>query len=159
MGCHTWFYRKIERTQEEAKQSCLIKLKRERNLCWKIYKNPTSYLGIDWNTTKNEQLEYISKYNRKIKAVANNFYKRAVWNNQNDKEITIYIDGKGLFIEDTGFHDLFRKGGYPGDMLFSLEETINYINDAENDCSVYPTTIQKLEEFWKKYPRGLIEFG
>ena len=109
MGCHTWFYRKIERTQEEAKQSCLIKLKHERNLCWKIYKNPTSYLGIDWNTTKNEQLEYISKYNRKIKAVANNFYKRAVWNNQNDKEITIYIDGKGLFIEDTGFHDCLEK--------------------------------------------------
>ena len=159
MGCHTWHYRKLERTQEEAKQSCLAALKRGRNLCWKIYNNPTNYRGINWKTTKKEQFYHIKIYNRKIKAVCNNYYQKAIWNNQNDKGLTIYVDGKGLYIADTGFHDSFRKYGYPDNMLFSLEETLKYIDDKNNSCETYENTFKRLKEFWNKYPEGLIEFG
>ena len=159
MGCHTWFYRKIERTQEEAKQSCLQNLKRSRNLAWKIYKNPTSYYGINWETTKEEQLYYIKYLNRQIRMVSNNLCSRAVWDRQNDEDLTEYIEGKGLYIEDTGFHDVFRKYGYPDDKLFSLQETLNYINNPENACVTYDKTFERLNEFWNKYPDGMIEFG
>ena len=66
MGCHTWFYRKIERSQEEAKSNCLKGLRHSRNLAWKIYRRPTSYYGINWvgefnakvDLYKNKQLNY-----------------------------------------------------------------------------------------------------
>ncbi len=158
MGCHTWFYRKIERTQEQAKESCLKQLKYQRNLSWKIYKNP-NYRGFDWELDKKSQLEMIKVLNRKIRMVSNNYCQMAVWNNQGDEDLTVYIQGKGLFIEDTGFHDEFRKYGYPENKLFSYKETIDYIETPDNECSVYENTLERLKEFWDLYPDGMIEFG
>jgi len=159
MGCHTWFYRKIERTQEEAKQSCVKYLKNARNLAWKIHRKPNNYCGIEWNTTKEEQLNQINCLNRQIRMVSNNLCKKAVWNNQNDEDLVKYFEDKGLYIEDTGFHDVFRKYGYPDDVLFSIKETLDYIQNKENDCTVYENTIERLNEFWSKYPNGAISFG
>lgn len=136
MGCHTWFYRKIERTQEEANESCIKGLKKSRRLSWKIFKNPTGYRGINWeencDSNKENCLKSISILNRKIKAIYNGYYKKAVWNHQSDKDLTVYIKGKGLYIENTEFHDLFRRGGYPEDRLFSYEETIKYLEDNDS---------------------------
>lgn len=158
MGCHTWFYRKIERTQEEATSICLKKLKKERNLSWKIIKNP-NYLSMEWQS-KDWQLKWIKILNRQIKAVANGFYQRAVWNRQDDDNLTQYVDGKGLYIEDTGYHDVFRKYGYPEDKLFSLEETLEYINNPKNQCVLIPDySIEQLKQFWNEYPEGMICFG
>lgn len=163
MGCHTWFYRKIERTQKEANESCIKGLKKSRRLLWKIFKNPTGYRGINWeedcDSSKEKCLQSINIINRKIKAIYNKYYQKAVWNHQSDKELTIYIVNKRLFIEDTEFHDVFRKYGYPEDKLFSLEETLKYINDPEKNCTIYDNTIEKLKEFWNKYPDGMIKFG
>lgn len=135
MGCHTWFYRKIERTQEEANESCIREFKKLRNFHWKIFKNPTGYRRTDWTENygqaKEESLKFIKVLNRQIKAIYNGHYQKAVWNHQGDKEITIYVEGKGLFIEDTGYHDAFRLGGYPDDQLFSLEETLKYLEEKD----------------------------
>ena len=136
MGCHTWFYRKIERTQQEANESCIKGLKKSRRLSWKIFKNPTSYRGINWEedcgSTKESCLNSIKIINRKIKAIYNGYYQRAIWNHQQDEELTHYIDNKGLYIEDTGFYNVFRRGGYPEDRLFSYEETIKYLEDNDS---------------------------
>ena len=158
MGCHTWAYKKVERTQEEAKQSCLLKLKNSEKLNLNILKD-RNYNGIDWSEWSEENLIWHNKIiKRQIKMVENNFCKRAVWNHQNDKELTEYVDGKGFYIE-IGFHDMFRKYGYPDDRLFSLQETLNYINNPKNNCTVYDDTIERLNKFWAKYPDGFIEFG
>jgi hypothetical protein len=167
MGCHTWFYRKIERSQEEAKSNCLKGLRHSRNLAWKIYRRPTSYYGINWvgefnakvDLYKNKQLNYIKLLNRQIRMVENNLCKEAIWNHQYDKELTEYVKGKGLFIEDTKFHDEFRRHSYPEDKLFSLKETLDYINNPDNQCVTYDWTEKRLREFWYKYPEGMIEFG
>lgn len=167
MGCHTWFYRKIERTQEEAKVSCLRHLRKSRNLAWKIYRKPTSYYGINWaggfnrdlDSYRINQLNYIKVLNRKIRMVENDLCKDAIWNHQDDEELAEYVKGKGLFIEDTGFHDEFRKHLYPEDKLFSLEETLDYIANPENQCTTYDWTETRLREFWSKYHDGMIEFG
>ena len=159
MGCHTWFYRKIERTQKEAKQSCLKKLIYDEKLNINILEN-RSFNGIDWsNYTEEELIKFDTILKRKIRMVKNNLCQKTVWNNQNDKELTVYVEGKGLFIEDTGFHDVFRKYGYPDDKLFSLKESLDYINNTNNDCVIYEDTVQRLTEFWNKFKNGMIEFG
>jgi hypothetical protein len=159
MGCHTWFYRKIERTQEQAKQNCLKGLLKSEKLNLSIL-NDRNYNNIDWSEwTDDMLLEHDAVLKRQIRMVENNFCQRAVWNHQNDKNLTEYIEGKGLYIEDTGFHDVFRKYGYPENKLFSLEETLDYINNTENNCTVYENTIERLKDFWSNYPDGFIEFG
>lgn len=158
MGCHTWFYRKIERTQEEAKQSCLRGLRKSEKLNLNILAN-RNYKGLNWsNWTESELIKHDSYLKRQIRMVDNNFCKRAVWNHQDDENLTEYIDGKGFYME-TDFHDTFRKYGYPENRLFSLQETLDYINNPKNDCTIYENTIEILEEFWNKYPDGMIEFG
>lgn len=155
MGCHTWFYRKIERTQEEAKLSCLEALNKSRNLNWEIYKN-RNYKGFDWSHYKDD---YLLKRNdilcRKIRMVENNLCQRAVWNHQNDEELTVYIEGRGLYIEDTGYHDLFRIHSYPEDILFSLEDSLDFIK--KNDIKDYSS--EQLFKFWNDYPNAIIKFG
>lgn len=79
----------------------------------------------------------------------------------------------------TEYHDLFRTGKRSGDgtytdvTLDSLVETLKYLLDPENKVSFKRTVfdtkkvelkyqdeaLEKLQEFWKKYPEGLIYFG
>jgi hypothetical protein len=78
----------------------------------------------------------------------------------------------------TEYHDLFRTGErskdgtYTDVTLDSLVETLKYLLDPENKVSfkrtVFDTQLQelkyqdealeKLQEFWEKYPNGLIYF-
>lgn len=61
---------------------------------------------------------------------------------------------------DCGVHDLFRYRVYDSEIVLkSLEETLEFIADKDNNCEVFDYTIKKLEEFWEKYPNGRIEFG
>lgn len=80
---------------------------------------------------------------------------------------------------ETEYHDLFRTGKrnldgtYTSDTLSSLSETLEWISAPENHvtfrCTVFDTQLQelkyqeealeKLQEFWEKYPEGLIYFG
>ena len=132
MGCHTWFYRKIERTQEQAKQNCLKGLLKSEKLNLSIL-NDRNYNGIDWSEwTDDMLLNQDATLKRQIRMVENNFCQRAIWNYQDDENLTEYIDGKGLYIGYTGFHDVFRRGGYPEDRLFSYEETIKYLEDNDS---------------------------
>lgn len=79
----------------------------------------------------------------------------------------------------TEYHDLFRTGRRNEDgtyidvTLDSLVETLKYLLDPENKVSFKRTifdtkevelkyqdeALEKLQEFWKKYPEGLIYFG
>lgn len=55
-------------------------------------------------------------------------------------------------------HNLFRIGGYPDDVLKSLDETLEYIN--KNHISYYVGDWElKLTAFWDENPDGIIEFG
>jgi hypothetical protein len=56
-------------------------------------------------------------------------------------------------------HDLFRKYGYPETKLFSLQETLDYINDPNNECQTFEYTESGLRKFWRYYPNGMISFG
>ena len=80
---------------------------------------------------------------------------------------------------DTEYHDLFRTGKrnedstYTDDVIFSKKECFEWINKPENLVSFknchWETDeqeeinrkycIKKLNEFWDKYPNGVIYFG
>ena len=159
MGCHILFYRKLERTQEEAKQSCLVGLRDSEQLNLSILKD-RNYGDIDWSDYSDENLIHSDAVlKRQIRMVENDLCQRAVWNHQNDERPTKYIDGKGLYISDTEFYDVFRVTNFPKIKLFSLDETLSYINNIENDCATFENTIIRLITFWHKYPDGFIRFG
>lgn len=150
MDCHTRFYKKIERTQEEAKKSCITGLDHYLNYINDIVKKD--------DLAKERFQQYAKVIKRQIRVVEKGLCQRAVWNHQYDKHLTKYVDKKGLY-KVTDYYDVFRRNSCPDDKLFSLEEALNYIDDPNNKCDIFPNTIEKLKEFWEKYPDGMIRFG
>lgn len=56
-------------------------------------------------------------------------------------------------------YDLFRIGGYPKNQLLSLKETMKFLEDNKDKIRIFYGTTEKLENFWKQYPDGMICFG
>jgi hypothetical protein len=57
------------------------------------------------------------------------------------------------------YHAVFRCYNYPEDILYSLKETLTFINNPINEVKVFENTFIKLKEFWERYPTGIIKFG
>ena len=63
----------------------------------------------------------------------------------------------------TEFHDCFRtnkretNGEYCLDIIYSLEECDKWLLD--NKELIYYLNLDSIQEFWFKYPNGVIEFG
>lgn len=71
-------------------------------------------------------------------------------------------------LNDADFHDCFRTnkrnedGTYTDDVIYSKEECDKWLQD--NVTYHFPENykekgLQLLNEFWKKYPNGVIDFG
>ncbi len=160
MGCHTWLYKKSNRTIEEARE-IYIKLLEENNDFFNNIIKDKNHDGIDWldvypEFTDDNLNRVIAVNERKIRIVKKGLCNVAVFNNQ--PEVSRYIEGKGFFI-DTNEGQPFRKRGYPDDILFSFEETMDYINDPKNNCETWGYTNEGVKKFWDKYPDGMIDFG
>lgn len=170
MGCHTWCYRKIEVSYEEAKEKVLEVYKESFKTYLNWINNPLDmeYLNL-LSVYPEYTYDYIYEQNeitfRKIGIIEKGLCKEAVMHKfaQYSEEIMEYIPGKGMYVEVGGYHDLFRKYGYPEDKLFSLQESLDYINNPDNKCDIYDdgnySTVKYLNEFWSKYPDGMIDFG
>jgi len=55
------------------------------------------------------------------------------------------------------FFDVFRSNKWET-ILKSREETLEFVG-VEGNVRLGEDSLKKLEEFWKKYPDGLIELG
>jgi len=160
MGCHTWFYKKIDVSYEEAKRYVISSYEKEIELLNK------------W--TVEHGLKYKPIYERKLQLVKSDRCKVAVCNRYEHVDgVTYYVKDKGFFVSSDELpSNLFRIGNYPEDKLFSLDETLKFIED--NKDKVYFTStifdkrdvdllkqeaIIKLESFWNEYPDGMINFG
>ena len=193
MGCHTWFYRKVEDPSVDKMMSTIEdRIERELTFLEKLINDRDSIDAellecySDWTpewAVKNREFWTQLSMFLKGEAELRDSDKRKFWmhidvDNQNtelnnDKRESIlkqlystwsdelYIEGRGFFVDDTGYHDEFRKYGYPNDLLFSLEETLAYIDDPKNKCFVSDRewTEKRLKEFWEKHPDGMIQFG
>jgi hypothetical protein len=183
MGCHTWFYKKIETpSEDEIRSTVKDRCEREIQFLEKLIHRRSE---IDEDLLE-AYPEWTPDYAKEIKphweriiAFANggsidlSEFPEYFFEEDYDKEnllsqfyaawqpkLTVYIPERG-FYEEVEFHDVFRKYGYPEDLLFSLEETLTYINNPKNKCSIHDKewTLKTLYEFWKKYPDGMIQFG
>jgi hypothetical protein len=166
MGCHTWFYKKIDTPPyEEMKKFVIDTYNRSINdlTCW--IDNPTDVEYLEMFEAYPEwTIEFITTWRdtdkRRVRMIEADLCKQAVMNKfcMNGDKLTEFYNGN-LYDDVDGYHDIFRKYGYPEDRLFSLEETLEYINDPKNDCDTYDKTIELLTKFWFEYPDGMITFG
>jgi hypothetical protein len=164
MGCHTWFYKKIapQPTYNEVKENVLKHLKKnidfyDRMIIGDIdadlleaYPEWTAEYGIKYKSILERQIKFVEK-----DLCYNALYNR--YNSDITSKLTININGI-LYIE-TDYHDVFRKYNYPTDKLFSLKETLEYIEKYKDEIYIYEDTFEILEQFWLEYPDGVIKFG
>jgi len=186
MGCHTWFYRKfdvsIEQVKEDAIYICQQQILRQQ----KYIDDP--YLDIEWRHEYVEDykkryncdpfehdkkffekcLRFIEKgYFKKLDTLSRFYDFITLEDEKNGKFIkgiynycarnnSVYIKDKGSDLPNT----IFRVGNYPEDQLLSYEETINFINSHVVSFSYEKEmALDKLKQFWEKYPDGMICFG
>lgn len=160
MGCHTWTYKKIDLPLEKAKELLIETHQKIIDEYTAMPESEYAELIVNYPYMYDSKERLIELYQRRIKRIQNpNIKAETIYyhlGNFCDRNIE-YTD-KGLF-EETEYHDPFRIAGYPEDCLYSLKECLEYIKKYEekHNCTV---TVQKyLEEFWNKYPDGMINFG
>jgi len=181
MGCHTWFYKSLSNpTRETMKNFIRDKVLVELEFLDRLINNReeidsdllesypewTVEYALENTKSWNKILDFIHTGEINLTELSEFFGSTYTKENLLENlycflcnDIIEYIDGRGFFKDCDEFHDVFRKWGYPDDKLFSLEETLEYINNPENECKVYEHTEERLKEFWKKYPDGMITFG
>ncbi len=182
MGCHTWFYKKMETPSNEVMYNS-IKNVLDSNL--KYYRLHFSFIKkallfvYSWilipafkNSNRFKELHnecHIIYYGRELMLLKQN-KDNTEWLAKKYASISYaaslglisFVEGKGLYHEpesDSLPHDVFRVYDYPDIKLFSLEETLAFISNPKNECKVFEETHDELVEFWTKYPDGMICFG
>lgn len=171
MGCHTWFYKKVvpQPTYEEVKQYYLNIVDENIKLYQQMIDDTldaeTKEAYPEW--TAEMGYKYLPVFERIKRIVEKNLCQVAVCNRyRNNDNLTVYENG--VFYEYTHdlTHDVFRIGGYPNDKLFSLQETLDFIEKYKDKIYHYHFNNvtnqdwkEQLEEFWVKYPDGMIDFG
>lgn len=208
MGCHTWFHELLEPqpSYEEIKKS-VIDLYEKSRANTEAFLNGTIEKEYEfiWENYIREALQEIEVYNRQIRMIENNYCKSAVCVRYADDFMQKDEFGRGLHFDTTTnkfyvdlsgshdntspksewYHDIFRIGGYPDEVLYSFDDTLKFlevnedkiqfgyimcINPEEQDHqkriwqeqereSYKIKVIEKLKEFWSKYPDGQIHFG
>lgn len=173
MGCHTWFYDKMnpQPTYEECKQHMLESINNnieiitgkaefEDEIEKKIL---TDYLNeiVSIFGTVERTLEYfqrLSKHIQEDKAVEAVKKKYQPYGN-------LIMYHNGIFYEEKeGLpHDVFRNHEYPDDVLTCYEDFEEFWNThkcfprkgskAEEDVKT------KMKKFWEEHPEGIVTFG
>lgn len=165
MGCHTWAYKKIATPPFEAMKKKVLRVYSQSiKNTQKWIDNPqdpecldTFGYYSDWTIEDLKRWQAIGK--RKIRLIESGFCKNAVINKYCEHSPSLTMNHNGTLYTKVEFGNMFRKYGYPNDKLFSLEQTLDYINNPNNKCVVYDNTIEELKKFWNKYPDGMIKFG
>ena len=189
MGCHTWFYKKLEQQPtKEEKINCFIE--REKRFRAKVMdaleNGGFSYGGDerDWYPFEDaeEAREYIELVDWKIENAPRyedfredyesiDWYRAACSNSCLSREQELYSGVEDYrynddvimtkhngeyYVEVEGYGDVFRYHEY-GRVITSKEET--YALLEEDNCVKYDNTYERVDDFWEKYPDGIIELG
>lgn len=165
MGVHTWFYRKVNRTEEEAKYLAIVELYKKIEMCNRYItsvflktNSPDEPGGYNFTAAKNLEstIWEIKLYEKTIRLIEKRIAKTLHWYYQ-PESLNEYIPSMGFFVEDkTMPHNIFR-GPDVEEMLFSLPETMRF-------CIKYNIVLTdeqkfKLQKFWFEYNDGMICFG
>ncbi len=174
MGCHTWFYRKIEITIDEVRNNVINTLNRNIDFYDKMINGELGDKFMDaypeWTPELGIKCKAIVE--RQLRMVKGGYCNVAIYNkyDHGNFKTSHYVLGKGLYV---GFndlpHDIFRIGKYPDDKLFSFEETLKFLEDKDDRISYHgegtdrnqhkEKAIERLKKFWDENPNGMIDFG
>jgi hypothetical protein len=177
MGVHTWFYKKIEGpTEKEAVvivknyiQEQIEKALHAKNGGDDDY---FEFLSL-WYGGENSpfhQNAYIDELNKSLSDLSNNLMDEDEFRSHlmDILDIDEYIPGRGYYADpdDDLPHDPFRGGNYD-EYLFSLEETLKFLEDNKTIEKMNHSQLeywetkgkQRVHDFWEKHPDGLIAFG
>lgn len=167
MGCHTWFYYKLDPQPiyEDVKNNVLKKqIYFDINFYNSILNDTMDkeYLEENPELTKEYAFKKIQVVKRKERMIKNNLCREAVCKKfKYRNELTKYISGRGFYISTHELtHDLFRIGDYDQTKLFSYEETMKFIENNRNKIYYFHNTWKEdMIDFWKTYTDGMICFG
>jgi len=165
MGCHTWFHKKYIFSKEEAKLKLIEivdeRIKSTERFMYSPTEEDKEFLS-DYPEYKDDdlmgELEELNKFKDNIENLSDD----EIFESFAEKSLQnlTYIKDNGLYKSDNSLpHDLFRKYGYPDDVLLSLEETLSYMFDPKNKCQIFEYSKKDIIEYWNKYPDGMIDFG
>jgi hypothetical protein len=176
LGCHTWFKVKSKHSLEDLREIWLNKQKEWIDK-WDNYKeNPDckerQVDGIFGNLSQ-EQFDWYSKVHKRQfdfvkKKIIKSDFVHHLYKDLEDEKLFEYHNG--ILYSDNGNlpHDIFRIGDYPEDKLFSLEDTLGFIEKnrekiyygtASSQAQAEEEAIKLLKDFWVKNPIAMIDFG
>ena len=171
MGCHTWFYKKMETqpTLQECKDMVIRILQEEIQSCQDYIDGKEDDEDMLRIWEQYDPQELLKEYRESLNRVNNNdeefiFEEATHVIYMKDWEAGVVIYHKGDFYVSARNlpHDIFRTWGYPEDVLESYEDFENFIATHDYALSQYDTleeTKQAMKKFWDDYPDGLVEFG
>jgi hypothetical protein len=141
MAVHTWFYTTTFDIGE-------LNIPEIGNMieCVKLYAVNDDYISL-YNELYNENKESLTD---------EDVY--ALYCEMHESKL-LYSTITNKFYIKVDYHDIFRCA-YDDIELLSLDQTLEYIKT--HDCSFHISkelAIKKINEFWDKYPNGLIKFG
>jgi len=165
MGNHTWFYRKNNLTLEECKKKVIGMLE--------------NYIKFNFNDTDNisesEQEESANSVKNASRILS--------WIKMGKIKESCYrlLDSVGYYDEKTKIYyvsdvdlpyDVFRFNNKSDLKLFSLEETLDFLEKNDSNIrygkTIFDKTdretlkkkaIEDLKKFWENNPDGMIDFG
>lgn len=155
MGCHTWFSRPVTKEELEIFRNHAIEE------AWNL-------LG---NTEENQKIDSVNMYefNRIKKSVEENTTYWHGWGtNFDDKHEFVYmLEGKlhldlsqsvnPIFPNIERFHDVFRVKNYPSKKIHSRKELRKWM--GKRYFELENRQLEKISEFFRLYPDGVIHFG
>lgn len=160
MGCHTWFYVRVERTFLEAKELAAKNI--EEHIA--LWSNADAYeldlIELDFG--KGAMPWFINRLKKRLKKIHSPNYK-VIWANQ--PEILYESINGQFYVESNAAHDHFRVKNYPPNVfLFSLNDVDLWLNNPINQklYEAQPLTCieRELVDAWfKTFPESFITFG
>lgn len=183
MGCHTWFYKKMEKqpSYEKCKNAVLLSCKENIKYLEHLKKGLAHIEELD---EYDKDCIRVNKYTPKKVKFEIKVWKRKIEKINQDKcpeavkkrypHLAYVYENTGLIVYHKGIfywqggnkeeekklpHNIFRIHNFPLDKLTSYEEFENFYNT--HDC--FPPddndVRSKMMEFWEKYPDGMVDFG
>jgi len=155
MGCHTWFYNRLEKQPiyEEVRELYLSFLKRNvkelREELTQLRENP-NYLILE------EVQRQLNVCERIERIVESGLCKVATLKRYGDciDDDIVYSDKTKFFYKSINrFHDMFRVYDYPMEQLLSEEETLNFLRSKNIDISKEVLgNIEKFDNLTNDFP-------
>jgi len=163
MGCHTWYCKRRERSVERAREFAIDNMTRQVK---------SAKDGQVDTVNAHPNIDYVhwqAWAERCLRMLKKGMLSDAMWRLQPERHSYLRDGVYWVVVDD--FHNGFRTK-YNETWLFSLEETLKFIED--NDADIYYTDVwndetprevlkerklRRVHEFWEKYPNGSIHFG